>query len=665
MKKNLIIIFIFFIHTLSYSQEIDNRNYDIGVYGAMGYNIHNSEFNYLPQYPSCCPNYESGSGFGLNFGLVSNYVIMDNLKVGLQLGYSDLSALITKEEFKKDGFDNSSGGVSDGIIRHDLDANLTSIVLEPRITYSILNDLFVYAGLGVNYLSSASISQKETLVHPTDVTFNNGKITRNEVSGEVFNLNNILPSLTVGCMLELPLTNNRDFYLAPYVSFTQLFGNVTSDVTWSLSTFKGGIQLTYAFRESEEIIAPIVRETIPPPPPALISSIESNLEVRIKEIFSQDTIYKKYDKDLRFEAILGYVFFEENSSVIPSRYNSINSKEAELFTVDELDFDNSLSGYHNVLNILGQRFKRNPEVKVDLIGCNADYGSEVNNKQLSNNRAIAIRDYFVKVWGLDSNRFAIKSRNLPQTPSSIDLEYGREENRRVEIIPHDWDIFKPQLMSDTTNSNSNQFEVEFVSNVNSAVKLDKWQIEAKDNQTVIKEFSGLEVVPSSLLWEPKPNSNITMDYLKNLEYTLNAVDTLGYSKIVKANVSDITDYSSKNNYVEKQEQLPLIEKYNLILFGYNIADIPPAAELTLKELKDKIADKSKIVSIEGYSDVNGDEEYNLKLSTERALIVAKELGVSADKAIGRGKVKNEIYDNKLPEGRFYSRSVIVTLENNK
>lgn len=665
MKKNLLIIFIFFIYTLSYSQESDNRKYDIGVYGALGYNHHNSQFKYLPQYPSCCPNYESGSGFGLNFGFVSNYVIMDNLKVGFQLGYSDLSALITKDEFKKDGFDNSSGGLSDGIIRHDLDANLTSIVIEPRITYSILNDLFVYAGLGVNYLTRADISQKETLIHPTDVTFNNGKIIRNEVSGKVYNLNNILPSLTIGGMLELPLTNKRDFYLAPFLSYTQLFGNVTSEVDWSISTFKGGLQLTYAFRESEKVIAPIVRDTIIPPPPALISSIESILEVRIKEIFSQDTIYKKYDKDLRFEAILGYVFFEENNSNIPNRYNSINSQEAELFTVDGLDFDNSLTGYHNVLNILGQRFKRNPEVKVDLIGCNADYGVEQNNKQLSKNRSIAIRDYFVNVWGLDSNRFAIKARNLPQTPSSIDLEYGREENRRVEIIPHDWAIFKPQLMSDTTNSNSNQFEVEFVSNVSTAVELDKWKVEAKENQTVVKEFSGEDNVPSSLMWEPKPNSNITMDYLKNLDYTLNTVDTLGFSKTVKANITDITDYSSKNNYVEKQEQLPLIEKYNLILFGYNIADIPPAAELTLKELKYKIADKSKIVSIEGYSDVNGDEEYNLKLSTDRALIVAKELGVSAEKAIGRGKIKNEIYDNKLPEGRFYSRSVIVTLENKK
>lgn len=665
MNRILIVIFLLISSFALNSQTSINRDFDIGIYGAIGLNMHNADFKYLPQYKSCCPNYESGDGFGLNFGIITSFRIEDNIKIGLQLGYSDLSALISKEEYKQDAFDNNQGTSSDGIIRHDLHTTLPSISLEPRLTYSLLEDVFVFLGVGVNYLLSGNVNQKETLIFPEDVTFNNGRITRNESSGSIDNLNRILPSLTIGGMLDLPLTNDEDLYMTPFVSYTQLFGNVTNDVEWNISTLKAGLQLTYAFREREELIEPKPRDTLVPPPVIPISSIIADFEVRVKEDFSQDTIYKKYDKDLRFEAILGYVFFDENSSNIPSRYNMISTYEADKFTVDGLDFNNSLSGYHNVLNILGQRFKRNPEVKVDLIGCNADFEIEAGNKVLSENRAIAVRDYFVNIWGLDSNRFSIVARNLPKTPSSTENDFGREENRRVEIIPHDWGIFKPQLMSDTTESKASKIELEFVSNVNSALPVENWKIEARDGNVIIQDFKGNGDVPKSKYWNLGKDTNITMDYLKGLDYTLNIEDTLGAKKVVNGSVTDITDYNSRNKYIEKQEQLPLIEKYNLILFGYNIADIPPAAELTLTQLKEKIADKSKVVSIEGYSDINGDEEYNISLSTERALIVAKELNVSEDKAIGKGKVKNEIYDNSLPEGRFYSRSVIITIEQEK
>lgn len=665
MKRILVITYLLMASLTLHSQTVDKREFDIGIYGAMGYNIHNTDFKFLPQFRSCCPNYESGEGFGLNFGIIPSFRIEDNLKLGLQLGYSDLSALISKEEFEVDAFDNGQGTISDGVVRHDLDATLPSITIEPRITYSFLNDIYIYLGFGVNYLLSGDVSQTETLVYPTDVTFNNGRITRNETSGSIENLNRILPSLTVGGMLELPLTKNEDLYLSPFASYTLLFGNVTNDVDWEISTMKAGIQLTYAFRKKKDVVKPKQRDTLVPPPPPLISSITAEFVVRIKEDFNQDTIYKKYDKDLRFEAILGYVFFDENNSNIPSRYNMISTYEANKFTVDGLDFNNSLSGYHNVLNILGQRFKRNPEVKVDLIGCNADFEIEEDNKELSQNRAISVRDYFVNVWGLDSNRFSIIVRNLPQTPSSTENDFGREENRRVEIVPHNWGIFKPQLMSDTTESKARNIEIEFISKVNSVQPIDNWKIEAKENNTTIKNINGLGNVPHNKFWKPILDSNITIDYLKDLDYTLTIRDTLGKKKTFDGSITDVTDYNSRNKYVEKQEQLPLLEKYNLILFGYNIADIPPAAELTLGQLKDKIAGESKIVSIEGYSDINGDEDYNIELSTERALIVAKELNVSEDKAIGRGKVKNEIYDNSLPEGRFYSRSVIVTIEHQK
>src|SRR5690606_34944454 len=147
----------------------------------------------------------------------------------------------------------------------------------------------------------------------------------------------------------------------------------------------------------------------------------------------------------------------------------------------KLKFENSLSGYHNILNILGQRFKKFPNVKVDLVGCNSDFGVEENNTQLSKQRAEEVRDYFVNVWGLNPERCTIKLRDLPETPSKTDNEYGRAENRRVEIVPHDWTIFKPQLMSDTTSSTDRNIEVTMVPRVDSKLPIAKWEVEIYNN----------------------------------------------------------------------------------------------------------------------------------------------------------------------------------------
>ena len=67
------------------------------------------------------------------------------------------------------------------------------------------------------------------------------------------------------------------------------------------------------------------------------------------------------------------------------------------------------------------------------------------------------------------------------------------------------------------------------------------------------------------------------------------------------------------------------------------------------------------MSIVGYSDRLGEAEHNLKLSTERAQNTAKELGVSVDNAQGGGE-NTELFDNNLPEGRFYSRTVSIVIE---
>lgn len=637
---------------------------ELGAYGDMGLNSYTSEFKYLPQYPSCCPNYKTGQGFGLNFGLIGNYILLDNLSIGARIGYSDLSGLISQDENKI--IDNNLGTKSNGIIRHDLDVSLPSISFEPTVTFGLIENLKGFLAVGVNYILSGNITQKETLIEPTNVTFENGKATRNEVAGSLDNLANFLPFLSVGAFYDLPLNNDKDMFLSPTISYTKRFGNVVDGVKWTISSLNLGVQVRYSLKEKQEIKEEIKRDTIIPKiEPKVTSAIAGDFQVKINEEFASDTIFVKYDKDLRFEAILGYVFFEENDANIPERYDILTKDEAKTFTADNLKFENSLSGYHNILNILGKRFKKFPKVKINLVGCNSDFGDEQGNMTLSNNRAEAVKNYFVDVWGLSPDRFTITARNLPETPSKTDNEFGRAENRRVEIVPQDWTIFKPQLMSDTTSSTDKNLEVTLMPYVDSKLPIQNWDIQISNNDGIQKTFNGQGIPPKSINWNPMENLDKLPTEDNPLNFKFNVRDSLGTSKSFTGKVLKDENKTSEMSFVQKFVNDTKTEKYNLILFGYNITELPPVAEVTLNLVKERITDKSQIVSIEGYSDIIGDEDYNMKLSQDRAITVAKALNVSTDKAIGRGKIKNEIYDNKLPEGRFYSRSVVVTLEGKK
>ncbi|MEZ4724691.1 MAG: OmpA family protein [Candidatus Kapaibacterium sp.] len=665
MKKNILVLLTILLPIALVSQSKVDQIGDIGIYGGMGLNNYSTSFQSLPNFPCCSPNYKSGDGLGMNFGFLANYNIDKDLQVGLKIGYSDLSALISQTE--NEIIRNAQNEPTNGLIRHDLDVQLPSVVFEPTVSMAIIENLKGFLGLGFNYLLSVDISQKETLEKPKNMTFENGRTVRNEKSGTLDNISTILPLVSLGASYDLPLDNNNDMFLSPTVSYTHRFGNVVPEVEWTVSTLNLGVQLKYSLKEKPEIKKP---EPIKPVEPEIIvpiatSAIAADFQVKLNEEYSSDTIFVKYDKDLKFEAILGYVFFEENESTIPPRYDLINEQEAKEFKTDKLNFENSLSGYHNILNILGQRFQKFPEVKINLVGCNSDFESEQGNKTLSMNRAENVCDYFVQTWNLSPERFTITARNLPETPSKTDNEYGRAENRRVEIVPQDWTIFKPQLMSDTTSSTDKNLEVTMLPKVDSKLPITNWEIEIFNNEGVAKTFAGKGTPPSSLEWNPLDDLGELPTEENPLSFKLNLRDSLGTEKSFAGEILTNEKNSSEMSFVQKFVNDAKTEKYNLILFGYNITQLPPVAEVTLNLVKERITDKSQIVSIEGYSDMIGDEDYNVTLSYDRALAVAKALEVSTDKAIGRGKVKNEIYDNKLPEGRFYSRSVIVTLKGNK
>jgi outer membrane protein OmpA-like peptidoglycan-associated protein len=101
------------------------------------------------------------------------------------------------------------------------------------------------------------------------------------------------------------------------------------------------------------------------------------------------------------------------------------------------------------------------------------------------------------------------------------------------------------------------------------------------------------------------------------------------------------------------------ELYSLILFDFGKSKLENEHKRVVDFVRRRITDGST-VTITGYTDALGEEAVNRRISTARANAVAQRLKLDNAKVEGKGEEKL-IYDNSLPEGRFYCRTVQIEI----
>ncbi len=79
------------------------------------------------------------------------------------------------------------------------------------------------------------------------------------------------------------------------------------------------------------------------------------------------------------------------------------------------------------------RLKKSGEVPVTITGHTDSVGNDAANQLLSQDRAAAVRDYFVGQASIPSSRLAIKGLGRSQPVADNANEPGRQRNRRVEV----------------------------------------------------------------------------------------------------------------------------------------------------------------------------------------------------------------------------------------
>ncbi len=668
MKKfSFMLLFIIIIPLKS--QEYADQPWDsrtsYGIFINSGLNLHIVDFRALENVPSCCPGYRSGSGLNFTFGIQSIFPIDNKLEFATRLGFQQLNSTLSKvEEIRVAG---PQGEGVDGEFKHSITSDFNLIGLEPLLSYRFTDQFRLMAGIRLGLLIDKKFEQKEEIISPLFGTFENGQRTRNETNGDIPSASSFEIAFTGGISYDIPLNHSHTLFIAP-----ELFANIgitslSQTQSWYNTTLRGGFSLKYAPRKlippPPPIIPPPPPPLPPPPPPPAVPILDANIIALGVDDNGNETDVPtlKVEEFLsnRMHPLLNYIFFDENSSDIPARYYKLNEDERNNFSVRQLYNLKTLDVYYHILNIIGKRMETYPQSKITLIGCNSNEGKEANNLELSQRRAESVKNYLVKIWGIQPERIEIKARNLPETPSNPNIKDGIEENRRVEVIANIPQVFEPIVISDTIRE-SNPPNIRFKIRINTDIGIESWDLLTLQSNKELRRFSGTGMPPPTIDWDVKleEEQKYIPRFTEPLNYKLQIVDKdnkMWQSPVKELPVEQLTIEKKMMELIEDKE----IDKFSLILFGFGQHELSADNLLIAQFAKNRIT-KYSTVKIRGYTDRVGDEDYNLRLSQRRAEATAKALGVDTKYAIGLGE-KVLLYDNDIPEGRFYCRTVQIDI----
>jgi outer membrane protein OmpA-like peptidoglycan-associated protein len=371
-------------------------------------------------------------------------------------------------------------------------------------------------------------------------------------------------------------------------------------------------------------------------------------------------------KTIDASPMLGHIFFDKGAGEIPSRYLRF-SGPGETAGFDEQKLNTTLEKYYQDLNIVGKRLTDKPEATITLVGCNDNTGKEKGNQKLSTQRAEAVRDYLKGVWNIAPERMKIQVRNLPAKPSSIRLNEGQEENRRVEIISTDPAILAP-IRSTYLTTRIDASTLTLRPDVVAPNGIESWKVTASNASGTLAGLTGKGSLAKEIAIPLVSGDLKALAAGGDIAVKMELQDGKGQSLVLSPDPVKVTFIQTSQRLAQKQD-LRVQEKYALILFDFDKDTI----EAQNQEIVNMIVARIKTlpqatVEIVGHTDNIGTEAYNLKLSERRAVAVYKLLAAAYGEAPGErirysGVGPNTpLFDNLSPEARSFNRTVTITLE---
>lgn len=720
---NIILIFSFNIVSAQSIYDVQRKQDSLGLYPMKfglfvdyGINTHAvNKFYQIKDVPlGTSDAFPNGSGSGISVGGFLDYPFSEKLSLMTRLGYFSLNGSFTNTGLEPTAKWDST--LNDFVpvnakIGFTIDASLAVIGFEPLLTYELIKNLKIHAGPNLGYLFSKTFKQDETLLnYPEAPKFSDGSTVRNDTTADITNASSILFGITGGISYEIQISKN--LMVAPEFYYSLGLNNITSDTefNWSVSSMRFGGAVRYignrpcppgmtrnAEGNCEEL----------PCPPGQIRNEDGDCECRkgmfvnkkgdcewppcnernfvrtelgdcIQVLYAEiksepilssglpaetDNLTLKEAESVTYQPMLNFIFFDEGKPEIPKRYKKFNSDDATVDFTEEKVADESdiLKTYYNILNIIGYRLSTNPFANVLLQSYNMG-GSESNNANLPEQRIDSVSRYLQDMWKILDYRIKKQVYNLPPEVAQSGDKSLLAEYRRVEIIVDsaNMDIIKPVKLNNIVYR-LYPSKINFNFDILPMSGIDSWEFGVTQGDNLFYSNSGTGDPPKLQSWYAGTKANIIDPGKLKLDYTLKVKDKNGDKKESSKSMSlDLMRFDPERKPDESDSS------FAIHYFLFNDKDIEKDIKKNMRFLNNIEFDKyTSMIKITSYTDKTGDASKNRNLSSERIdamvdfLKSKKELNEARVTKAGIGG--EELYDNSVPEGRFYNRTVIVDI----
>lgn len=565
-------------------------------------------------------------------------------------------------------YDNRGGKFDEVTAPCNCPANLTTnlgyVVVEPSLRIApFASAFYIFAG--------------PTVAFNVAKTFEYTQFKQPDTKADWSELRSPVVAAQAGLGIDIPMSKKNaetQMTLSPFASFqTDLLNSPRKIESWSIYTVRAGIALK--FGTGRKAVS-----TVAAPPPTIITNTittpavgDVQFSVRAPKVVPVSRQVKE-TFPLRKS-----VFFDMGSTEIPSRYVMLSQPQAAAFKEDQLQEDQpnnvsngrsarQLAVYHNIINIMGDRLRSNPQSRITLTGA--------SDKDPAQGKVMAdkVKQYIVTNFGIDPSRITTDGRDKPLIPSeqpgaTRELAMLREGDRRVDISSN-----SSEMMMQVGGANSDFLR---------PVQITSYQADPLDSHVIFTNAGASQLLNSWNVDITDEQGNMqhygpyTQDQASVAGKTILGTNSQGNYKIVmNGQAKDgrtITKQSSVS--LRKSDDMKQAGLRYSILFDFDQSKTKDVYEKFLTDVVAPLIDDNATVIIHGHTDNIGEEPYNLNLSNERAreaqtilsraLINSGKRGVKFE-SYGFGEDRNMApFENNLPEEHFYNRTVIIDIIPNK
>jgi|GEM_PF-2182477 len=220
----------------------------------------------LPDIPTCCPEYTGGTGNGFAAGFAAETRLLDldpRFGVGGRLLLALYSSTLTAEEHK---LVTANRDTTTAVFGHTIETSQPALAADLFGTYEVIPHLSLMGGGRVDLMLGGSYYQKEEIISPETIRFENDRRLRLVSDGPVPDENAVHVAAAVGMRYDIALNADRTLLLSPEVQIWQGFSNLITGMDWTMRGVRVGINCSFVKRE--ELAAPITPDPVTPASPS-------------------------------------------------------------------------------------------------------------------------------------------------------------------------------------------------------------------------------------------------------------------------------------------------------------------------------------------------------------------------------------------------------------